>query len=237
LITDPKDVEMVLVPEGEFQMGDTKALPEEMPPHLVHLDAFYIDKYEVTNKRYQECVEDGGCQTPYQTYFFEQSPNRMYYGEPQFENFPVIYVDWNMAKAYCEWRGARLPTEAEWEKAARGTEGNMYPWGKDLDCTKANYQNCINRTTEVGSYADGVSPYGAYDMTGNVWEWVNDWYASNYYSISPGRNPQGPITGQSRVMRGGSWTRFDVTTFHRANYAQVYNNFEVGFRCASSLTP
>lgn len=231
-IRDEKGVEMVLVPQGDFLMGSDQGEPDEQPPHNLFLDAFYIDKFEVTNRLYKACVDDVRCEPPRQTYFFAESPNRIYYGNSQYDHYPVVYVDWNMAKAYCEWRDARLPTEAEWEKAARGTTGNTYPWGQGLDCQKANYQGCVNQTSEVGVFKNGVSPYGAYDMTGNVWEWVADWYADNYYSISPGNNPSGPISGQSRVLRGGSWPRFDVTTYHRSNFAPTYNTFDIGFRCA-----
>ncbi|HEX6032969.1 MAG TPA: SUMF1/EgtB/PvdO family nonheme iron enzyme [Anaerolineales bacterium] len=235
-ISDEQGVSMVLVPEGDFVMGSDRGNPDEQPIHTVYLDAFYIDKFEVTNRLYKACVDDGQCEPPWQTYFFVESPNRMYYGNSQYDNYPVVYVDWNMANAYCEWRGARLPTEAEWEKAARGTDGNTYPWGRELDCQKANYQNCVNQTSEVGSYPDGVSPYGAYDMTGNVWEWVSDWYSDNYYSKSDASNPTGPISGQSRVLRGGSWPRFDVTAYHRNKFAPSYNTFDIGFRCAHSAS-
>jgi formylglycine-generating enzyme required for sulfatase activity len=234
LLTDDKGVEMVLVPEGDFAMGSNRGESDEQPVHIVNLSAYYIDKYEVTNKSYKACVDDGKCIPPQQLYFFPESPNRIYFGNPQYDNYPVIYVDWNQANDYCEWRGARLPTEAEWEKAARGTDERPYAWGKELACPHANYQGCVNLTSEVGSYPEGVSPYGAYDLTGNVWEWVSDWYSANYYSISPGRNPTGPTTGQSRQMRGGSWARYDVTAFHRANYAASYNNFDIGMRCARS---
>lgn len=236
-ITDDKGAELVLVPEGNFLMGSDRGETDEQPVHTVYLDAFYIDKFEVINKLYQACVEDGTCDPPRQNYFFAESPTKIYYGNPQYGNFPVVYVDWNMAKAYCEWRGGRLPTEAEWEKAARGTDANTYPWGKDLDCQRANYQGCVNRTSEAGSYPDGVSPYGVYDMTGNVWEWVSDRYADNYYAKSPTNNPSGPITGQSRVLRGGSWPRFDVTAYHRTKFAPEYNTFDIGFRCARDLNP
>lgn len=237
MITDDKGVEMVLAEAGDFAMGSDRGETDEQPVHTVYLDSFYIDKFEVTNQLYKACVDDGKCDPPRQTYFFAESPNKTYYDNSQYDNYPVIYVDWNMAKAYCEWRGARLPTEAEWEKAARGTQGTTYPWGKDLDCQKANYQNCVNRTSEVGSYPDGVSPYGAYDMTGNVWEWVADWYSDNYYSNTARNNPRGPNSGQSRVLRGGSWPRFDVTAYHRNKFAPDYNTFDIGFRCARDITP
>lgn len=236
-LTDGMGVEMVLVPEGDFTMGSDRGLVDEQPLHVVYLDSFYIDKYEVTNKLYGVCVEAGECDPPWQTYFFAESPNRIYFGNSQYDNYPVVYVDWNMARAYCSWRGARLPSEAEWEKAARGEDERTYPWGSDLDCQKANYQNCVNRTSEVGIFEEGKSPYGVYDMTGNVWEWVADWYSENYYSISPRNNPVGPITGQSKVLRGGAWPRFDVSAFHRSNFAPSYNTFDIGFRCAMDTTP
>jgi formylglycine-generating enzyme required for sulfatase activity len=236
-LTDGKGVEMVLVPAGDFTMGSDRGLADEQPVHVVNLDTFYIDKYEITNKLYKDCVDAGECSPPWQNYFFAESPNRIYFGNPQFDNYPVVYVDWNMARAYCQWRGARLPSEAEWEKAARGEDGRTYSWGNDLDCQKANYQNCVNRTSEVGIFEDGKSPYGAYDMTGNVWEWVADWYSQNYYSNSPKNDPVGPITGQSRVLRGGAWPRFDVSAFHRSNFGPDYNTFDIGFRCAMDANP
>jgi formylglycine-generating enzyme required for sulfatase activity len=232
--TDDKGVEIVLVPAGAFPMGNNKGESYEQPVHQVYLDAYYIDKYEVTNKEYKACVDDGKCDAPRQLYFFDAAPNQLYFGPSDYDNFPVIFVDWNMAKNFCQWRGARLPTEAEWEKAALGDTGNSYPWGMDLDCQKANYEKCVNRTSPVGSYVDGVSPYGVFDMTGNVWEWVADWFADNYYANSPEKNPQGPGAGKSRVIRGGSWTRFDVTAYHRKNFAPDYNTFDIGFRCAST---
>ena len=242
-ITDSKGIAMVLIQAGEFSMGgnDLSAEPDEKPLHTVNLDAYYIDKFEVTNAAYIACVEDAGaCKPPVQKDSFTRSK---YYGVVEYNDYPVVYVNWNMAKAYCEWRGARLPTEAEWEKAARGSDdGRNYPWGSGDDCQKANYSGpggCYGGTTTVGSYEVGKSPYEVYDMAGNVWEWVADWYSENYYQASPGNNPTGPDSGQSRVLRGGSWTRqeFDIRVSNRNKFAPTYNNFDIGFRCASDVSP
>ena len=236
---DSKGVEMVLVPEGSFQMGggDPDAESDEKPIHAVTLNAYYIDKLEVTNARYKACVEDGACDPPLHSYFFSESPNRIYYGNSQYENFPVVYVNWNMAKAYCEWRGARLPTEAQWEKAARGeADTRRYPWeGTDLTCQDANFQKCVNRTSEVASWQDGKSPFGAYDMAGNVWEWVADWYSANYYQNTLSRNPLGPNSGQSHVLRGGSWAKYDVRVSNRSGVAPNSATFDIGFRCVGPV--
>ena len=252
-ITDPKDVDMLLVPAGEFLMGSDAddALAEcekyhnycqrnryenEEPPHIVYLDTFYIDKYEVTNGLFAACVQVGVCQSPKDSRSMSRSS---YYGNPQYEDYPVIHVDWNMAEAYCEWRGARLPTEAEWEKAARGTYGRTYySWGDGLECTNyfnlEDYDGCFYDTSPVGIHESGRSFYGAYDMDGNVWEWVADWYSGTYYAGSPYENPPGPEAGQDHVMRGGSW-------LHEIDMDSSYNPWFypsiadlLGFRCARS---
>jgi len=241
-ITDSKGVVMVLVPAGEFPMGggDLNAEPDEKPVHTVNLDDYYIDKFEVTNAAYIACVEDAGaCKPPIHKDSFTRSK---YYGVAEYDEYPVVYVNWNMAKTFCEWRGARLPTEAEWEKAARGTDGRIYPWGTGVDCQKANYagpNGCFGGTSKVGSFDAGKSPYGVYDMAGNVWEWVADWYSESYYQVSPAANPLGPDSGQSRVLRGGSWNRseYDIRASNRNRYGSTYNNFDIGFRCASDVSP
>jgi formylglycine-generating enzyme required for sulfatase activity len=237
-IADEKGVAMVLVPAGNFVMGSTKGDLDERPIHSVYLNAYYIDKFEVTNALYQACVNTGTCKPPVHADSYTRSS---YYGNPFYNDYPVVWVDWNMAKAYCEWRGARLPTEAEWEKAARGAEELTYPWGKGVDCQKANFTRghnaCVVGTSKVGTYEGGKSPYGVYDMAGNVWEWVADWYSATYYASSLTSNPPGPDAGRARVLRGGSWNRgeMDIRSSNRVNYAPNYNNFDAGFRCASSL--
>jgi formylglycine-generating enzyme required for sulfatase activity len=235
-ITDAKGVQMILIPAGEFTMGSNTGDGDEKPVHKVYLDAYYMDKLEVTNVFYSACVSADACKPPTHKDAFTRSS---YYGNPQYDDYPVVYVNWDMAKTYCEWRGARLPTEAEWEKAARGTDAPTYPWGQAVECQKANYQACIDGTSPAGYFEDGKSPYGVYDMAGNVWEWVADWYSENYYGISLRSNPLGPDSGQARVMRGGSWTRseYDIRTSNRIRYASTYDNFDVGFRCAMDVTP
>ncbi|WKZ36994.1 MAG: formylglycine-generating enzyme family protein [Anaerolineales bacterium] len=200
----------------------------------VYLDSYYIDSYEVTNAAYRVCVEEGGCARPYSTKRFDSS---------SYANHPVAFVDWNQAKTYCEWRGTQLPTEAQWEKAARGVDGRTYPWGEGIDCDKANYdKECVGDTTEVGSYESSKSPYGLYDMAGNVWEWVNDWYSDVYYQSSPLNNPLGPDDGELRVQRGGSWSSGDflAQSFLRLYGDPVEKNYVsgfYGFRCARNVTP
>jgi formylglycine-generating enzyme required for sulfatase activity len=216
---------MVYVPAGEFIMGSDQRDSDERPVHTVYLDAFYIDKTEVTNAQYRECVEAGACDTPVQTTYYDQA---------DYAQHPVVYVSWNDADAYCRWAGKRLPTEAEWEKAARGTDGRTHPWGEGIDCDHAQYSECGRGTVPAGSKPKGASPYGALNMVGNVWEWVADWYDPGYYSQSPGRNPLGPESGEGRVLRGGSWhsnQRF-ARCAYRVGGNPRYWYFYVGFRCA-----
>jgi formylglycine-generating enzyme required for sulfatase activity len=207
----------------------------EQPLHTVTLDAYYIDKYEVTNARYKACVDAGECTAPGSVGSWTRSP---YYGTSTYADYPVLNVTWNQASAFCAWAGGRLPTEAEWEKAARGSsDTRVYPWGNSApDCTKTNYSPCVGDTSRVGSYPSGASPYGVMDMAGNVWEWVNDWYDGNYYSVSPGVNPQGPATGWERVLRGGSWGSGDlnVRSARRLSNFPDFWDFNFGFRCVRS---
>jgi len=236
----PKDgMTLLYVPEGNFLMGsDPKKDPaqandgSEQPQHTVWLDAFWIDRTDVTNAMYAKCVAAGACgamaanATP--TY-------AIYYGNSQFDDYPVVHVDWNQADTYCRWAGRELPSEAQWEKAARGTDGRIFPWGNDLDPKYANYDS--KDTSKVGAFPPGASPYGALDMAGNVWQWVADWYDGAYYqSQTSWRNPIGPVSGQTRVLRGASWSDLGLKLHAAARRADIpsRSNFDIGFRCAVS---
>ena len=197
------------IPAGKFFMGgmDVYRENDEQPAHEVFIDSFWIDQVEVTNGMYQLCVNAGVCRPPRE----QRSDNREeYYGTPQFRDYPVVNVAWFDANAYCQWAGRRLPTEAEWERAARGDDKRNYPWGDELPNEyNSNSLNTVGDTTRVGSYAEGASPYGVLDMAGNVWEWVADFYRADYYAKSPLENPQGPsaeeVFDSMRVIRGGSF--------------------------------
>ena len=226
------DGDMVFVPAGEFTMGspDGQGNNDEHPQHTVYLNAFSIDKTEVTAAQYQRCVEAGACSAP-------ATGGDCTYGAAGKSEHPVNCVDWDQAVAFCRWAGKRLPAEAEWEKAARGTDGRVYPWGDQApNSTLANFNFNVGSTTSVGQYPAGASPYGALDMAGNVWEWVADWYDESYYSQSPSENPQGPASGDLRVLRGGSWNF--VTSYarvaYRGGFAPDFRLDNFGFRCAFS---
>ena len=243
----PKDgMVLMYVPEGTFKMGWNDGKEDEKPEHEVYLDAFWIDQTEVTVGQYHQCVDAGVCGHP------EPAVNPMndgsatrqsYYDNENYYDYPVIFVNWSQAKTYCEWAGRRLPTEAEWEKAARGTDGRLYPWGnEEPNPSLLNYDGIIGDTTRVGSYPAGASPYGALDMAGNVWEWVNDWYDPQYYSKSPKQNPSGPETGYFFINRGGSFKKSEhsVRSTYRHWYippllgSQIVAHSYDGFRCAVS---
>ncbi len=219
---DSKGVNMLLVPAGKFIMGSASGASNEAPIHSVYLDAFYMDKYEVTNSLYKACVQEGVCQLP---------KNTDRYDNPLYGNHPVVYIDWNQAQDYCEWRGASLPTEAQWEKAARGTDGLTYPWGEGVDCDKANYSGCEGDTAPVGSYEK--NPYGIYDLAGNVWEWVSSLYKPYPYVSTDGREDLN-VSG-NRVLRGGSWYYHSIVrSAYRIDYPPDLNLSDIGFRCARS---
>jgi len=233
---------MVLVPAGSFPMGvppgDRDGGRDEYPRHMVELDAFYIDAYEVTNARYLNFVKATGHRVPQHP----TNPARTLWKDGQVSSAvaerPAVNVDWHDAHAYCTWAGKRLPTEAEWEKAARGTDDRRFPWGNVEPTAKhLNFnQQWIGEKTlmPVGSYEAGKSPYGAYDMAGNVWEWVADWYNDRYYEKSPAKNPPGPETGTDKVLRSSGWAVETplVRIFTRVKSAPTIRNESTGFRCA-----
>jgi formylglycine-generating enzyme required for sulfatase activity len=225
---------MVLVRAGGFPMGSQAGDANERPVHTVYLDAFWIDRTEVTNAQYRGCVDGGACSPPANRGSYSHDS---YFDDPAFDGFPVINVDWMQASAYCAWTGARLPTEAEWEKAARGDDGRTFPWGEELDCTAANYSDCGGDVVRAGSAPSGASPYGALDMAGNVWEWVADWYSGDYYANSPERNPTGPDAGEEKVLRGGSWDSdwYGIRATVRFRFSPDDRSGISGFRCAVPL--
>jgi formylglycine-generating enzyme required for sulfatase activity len=226
---------LVYVPAGEFTMGSDNSDSDEKPAHTVTLDSYWIDQTEVTNKMYARCVSAGVCKEPA---YKKSSTRSSYYDNSQYNNYPVIYVDWNMAKTYCEWMARRLPTEAEWEKAARGTDGRSYPWGFNLPTDDLlNYNDALKDTTEVGKYPEGKSYYGALDMAGNVMEWVSSLYKPYPYSAIDGREDLS--ASGDRVLRGGSWAHINsgVRSFVRYSEFHSFSDDDVGFRCAMIATP
>jgi formylglycine-generating enzyme required for sulfatase activity len=250
--------ELVLVPGGAFKMGDNfgDGLPRERPVHTVDVDAFYIGKFETTNGEWKKFRDDAGYDDPKYWPGGRVSPKDMipYWTQannhggatPDSDSYPVLGVNWDSAVAYCNWLSAktgkkyRLPTEAEWEKAARGTDQRRFPWGNEINHTFANYVETAKFDTgmKVGSFPAGASPYGAMDMAGNVMEWCSDWYARDYYASSPGKNPKGPATGAYRVVRGGSFfvEAFDVRTYARSAAWPSFQALRMlGFRIAREL--
>ena len=260
---------MVYVPAGTFWMGSTSAEigdavaacvaaggsqalcarshNAEAPRHEIYVDAFWIERTEVTNAQYRKCVEAGTCEEPTISDWGAPTNN-----DDSKAEHPVVCVDWNDATTYCQWSGKRLQTEAEWEKATRGTDGLIFPWGDTFDGRLLNFcdVNCESErknvdwddgyagTARVGSYAAGENPYRAWDMAGNVWEWVSDWYNVNYYGGSPQSNPPGPGTGTEKVARGGSW--YGLWHYARAATRRGHDPSDrgsiFGFRCADEAT-
>ena len=224
---------MVIVPAGPFMMGcnatvDTQCRDDERPYHQIALAPFAIDITEVTQAAYDRCIKAGICATPQPT-----SGDFDPVGRP---DFAVWIWDWNNATAFCAWVGKRLPTEAEWEKAARGTDGRVFPWGNQYpDCTLTDFDQCYGGPIPVGRLPAGASPYGALDMGGGVAEWVSDYYGATYYQTSPPANPTGPASGSEHVFRGGSYADFEAAmrTSNRNNRPDIRG--PTGFRCARTL--
>jgi len=225
---------LIEIPAGEFTMGSNVGESDEKPMHQVYLDRYYIGEYEVTVGQFRKFCTASGRTMPDQPSWNSG------------DNYPVVNVSWNDAKAYCDWAGLRLPTEAEWEKAARGTDGRKRPWGDQWDSGKCNSGGSIStdgyeKTSPVGSFPKGASPFGALDMVGNVWEWCADWYDNEYYSRSANNNPTGPSSGVSysngttpRVLRGGSWNDplSDCRSARRNHYDLRGMTNQWGFRIA-----
>jgi formylglycine-generating enzyme required for sulfatase activity len=225
--------QMVLIPAGEFSMGAEDGLPDSRPMHRVYVSAYWLDKYAVTNRQYRQCVEAGGCPFP---------KDQSSYDDAARAEHPATNVMWSQARGYCRWQGKRLPTEAEWEKAARGTDGRLYPWGNSSEMFKARAKTVDQRimktgTDPVGTFEFALSPYGVADLVGNVSEWVSDWYAEDYYRSAPARDPQGPVRGSFRVLRGSE--AGDHPLESRASYRSwddmTYWGPSLGFRCANDL--
>ncbi|GKS58248.1 hypothetical protein YTPLAS18_17750 [Nitrospira sp.] len=268
--TAAPSVEMVTVPAGEFTMGTPiggDGFPDEAPQRLVYLSAFMIDRYEVTNEAYARFVHETGHPIPE-----NNNPKATLWTDwttiQSIAKHPVVNVGWLDAVAYCQWRGTRLPTEAEWEKAARGVDGRTYPWGNDWDLSKANSASFwAGRTVDfksgadweafwikgdgaeiarakgirgealtmpVGSFPQGISPYGIHDLAGNAAEWVEDWHDPNYYRVAPLSNPPGPSRGAVKAMRGGSWLKpyKSLRTADRDWGTMDSRPSGTGFRCA-----
>jgi len=274
-IPDLKD--MVFIPAGEFLMGslESEGAFDESPQHRVYLDAYYIDKYEVTSEQFKEFVESTGYVTdaerkgygevwnpketwpPWQlqdfngvswrrpnywldTKSYPNRPHPIVWENYSVVNYPVVQVSWNDAQMYAKWVGKRLPTEAEWEKAARGTDSSskFWPWGNvfnvDIGGVTIHANIAGDYLLPVGSFPMGVSPYGVHNMAGNAQEWTSDWYAADYYAGSSRNNPKGPLSGVARVLRGGSWRHqksLHVLNAHREYRTPDYNSNFVGFRC------
>jgi len=266
MIREKDSMEMVYVQAGNFSMGSEDGDDDEQPVHEVYLDAYWIDKYEVTNHQFAQFVDAMDYETDAEkwgsSYVWTGSSweevNGADWSHPQgpssdsIADHPVVHVSWNDAVAYCEWAGGGLSTEAEWEKAARGTDERVYPWGNhsitgnlanyadanlDVDWADEGENDGYEFTAPMGSYPSGASPYGVMDMAGNVYEWVADWYDGNYYSNSPAENPRGPDDGNMRILRGGSWSSVEnlVRSAIRGWSGPDGSWINLGFRCVRTI--
>ena len=226
--------DMALIPAGEFLMGTEDGLPDARPLHRVFLSSYLIDRYEATNSRYRQCVDGGSCAPP---------RDREAFDDPARLQHPVVNVTWSQARAFCQWSGKRLPTEAEWEKAARGTDGRRYPWGNsetviEQHQSKGNEAKLTaNGLGPVGNPSSTASPYGVYDLVGSISEWVKDWYADDFYAVSSSRDPQGPLRGSFRVLRGAGWNERlpELRVSYRGWDDMTYWGPTLGFRCAMDV--
>ena len=231
--TNPVDgMRLIFIPQGEFLMGASKydrdLETNEVPHHRVTLDAYWISQTQVTNAMFNQCVAAGACQ-----YSAGHEINPRYL-DPAYSDHPVVYVTWQEAMNYCTWSGGRLPTEAEWEKAARGTDGRKFAWGNDSAAPElVNANNSVGDTIPAGLYSQGASPYGVLDLGGNVREWVWDWYDPYYYQYSPEDNPTGPVEGEKKVLKGASFS--DIYRFTRSANRLAHDptspGANRGFRC------
>jgi formylglycine-generating enzyme required for sulfatase activity len=264
---------MVRIPAGPFEMGSRPEKvwnKDEAPIHTVTLDDYYIDSYEVTNEQYAAFLNEMGNQTERRATWLDAEDESVsihavagiWEVDAGYESHPVVEITWYGARAFCEWAGKRLPTEAEWEKAARGVESYTYPWGNTFDSSLVNGDDEIledpgaipcaptccdgyDGTAPVGSFPGGASPYGVFDLAGNVWEWVYDAYESDYYEDSPSSNPvadspSGDVAWVSRVYRGGSWNDLNADALraaHRASDLPNISTDNIGFRCAADSPP
>jgi len=236
----------VQVPAGPFTMGTNHPrATDEQPSHQVEMSAFTIDRNEVDNARFAAFVTDTGYRTAAEAEDAPETADGISWRHPQgpgstaIPEHPAVYVNWYDAQAYCTWRGGRLPTEAEWEKSARGNDARLWPWGSTFDAKRANHwgsKDGYAGLAPVGSFPEGASSYGALDLAGNVWEWCADWYDADHYATGPSQAPQGPATGRFKVLRGGSWinpgpalrssNRFEILPIERSPY--------IGFRCVEA---
>lgn len=219
----------VFIPEGSFIMGANDGVHSvNSPQHLVSVASYWIDVFEVTNGMYKNCVRDGACTPP--------AIVDPFYSQPLFYDYPVVYITWFQADQYCKWSGGNLPTEAEWEKAARGVNGDAYPWGTELpDQSNGNFGSSIGTIVSSYTYSNGISPYGALNMSGNVREWVSDWFNPTYYQRTPANNPLGSSQGANRSLRGGSYLdpADRITAFHRYSHEPESPGINRGFRCVT----
>lgn len=243
MVSPADGMTLVYIPAGEFEMGSRSGMPDESPAHAVSLDAYWIDKTEVTNAMFAKFLNAAGNKTEGGVAWLNTRNPVVWVSENDGawqalngkDEYPIVGVSWYGAKAYCEWAGRSLPTEAQWEYAAGGKDGYRFPWGnRRLSCDYSRYSDCENRPVQAGSLPLGASPFGVYEMAGNVAEWVNDRYAADYYQQSPVKNPTGPINGYYRVFRGGSWgsTYIALQTTHRDWAGADTRESDIGFRCA-----